>query len=222
MSNNQPTYNANVASITQANIFASEYPVKRKAIKIASGQGSLIAGTLLGIITLGAVTASTIASKGACTPDATTPLLAGAQVGAYKAVCITAATNAGTFEVFDPKGNSLGLHTVGGAAFANQIKFAIADGGVDFVVGDSFTITVAAGSGEYVKSLAASVNGSQYPDSLLTEEIDATSAAVTTIAYETGDFVESFLTLGAGHTIASIREGLRARGIFISAEVKGG
>ena len=218
--NYAPLYADNVATLSTRNVFASAYPCKRLAIVIASGAGALLAGTLLGKKTLGAVTASAIATKGACTPDATTPLLAGAQVGAYKAVCITASANAGTFEVFDPNGNSLGLHTVGGAAFANQIKFAIADGGVDFVVGDTFTITVAAGSGEYVKSLAASVDGSQTPRVILTEDIDATSAAVNTVAYETGDFVESFLILGTGHTIASIREGLRARGIFISAEAK--
>jgi len=216
MSNFQPQYNANVASITPVDRFASDYPVKSLAIKVSTGQGKLTEGTLLGKVTLGAVTASAIATKGALTPDATTPLLAGAQLGAYKAVCITATANAGTFEVFDPKGNSLGLHIVAGTAFANQIKFAIADAAVDFVVGDAFTITVAAGSGEYVKSLAASVDGSQAPLVVLAEDIDATSAAVTTSSFQTGDFISSFLKLGAGHTVASVREGLRARGIFIS------
>lgn len=220
MSNFAPKYNANVASITPVDKFASDYPVKTLTVKVASGQGILKDGTVLGKILLGAVTASTIATKGACTPDATTPLLAGAQLGAYKAVCVTAATNSGTFEVFDPKGNSLGLAVVG-TAFTNQIKFAIADGGVDFVVGDTFTLTVADGSGKYVKSLAASVDGSQYPAVILSEDIDATSADVTTSSWRTGDFISTYLTLGAGHTVASIRAGLEARQIFITEPALG-
>lgn len=88
-------------------------------------------------------TASTIAGKGVLTMDATTPLLTGYQLGVYKAMCIAAASSAGTFAVYDPGGVLLGTHTVGGAAFANEIKFTIADGDTDFAVGDTFTITVA-------------------------------------------------------------------------------
>jgi len=182
---------------------------------ILSGAGSLTAGTLLGKVTLAGVTASSIATKGALTPDATTPRLAGCQLGAYTAVCITAASNAGTFEVFDPKGNSLGTHIVAGAAFANQIKFAIADGGVDFVVGDTFTITVAAGSGKYVKSLAASTDGSQYPAAILSEDTDATSADKTTVIYITGRFNSDAVTFGTGHTLASTKDDLRDKGIIL-------
>ncbi len=88
-------------------------------------------------------TASALSGKGVMTMDATTPLLTGYQLGVYKAMCIAAATNAGTFAVYDPGGVLLGTHTVAGAAFATQIKFAIADGDTDFAVGDTFTITVA-------------------------------------------------------------------------------
>ncbi len=88
-------------------------------------------------------TASTLSGKGALTMDASTPLLTGYQFGVYKAMCIAAASNAGTFAVYDPGGVLLGTHTVAGAAFATQIKFAIADGDTDFAVGDTFTITVA-------------------------------------------------------------------------------
>lgn len=79
---------------------------------------------------------------GALTMDATTPVLSGAVDGVYTVRCITAATDSGTFRVTAPNGTVLGDVAVG-ATFANQVKFAIADGGTDFIVGDGFDITVA-------------------------------------------------------------------------------
>lgn len=66
------------------------------------------------------------------------------QVGDYTVVCIATDTDKGTFAVEDPDGRYLGAYTIGGAAFANQIKFSIADGSADFKAGDAFTITVEA------------------------------------------------------------------------------
>ena len=51
----------------------------------------------------------------------------------------------------------------GAGAFDDDIKFAVADGGTDFIVGDGFDITVAAGSGKYKMALAAAVDGSAVP-----------------------------------------------------------
>lgn len=79
--------------------------------------------------------------NGTNTLDVTTPVLANAQVGVYTIRCVTAAANSGTFEVKDPKGQSLGQYVVG-ATFADQIKFVIADGATDFIVGDGFDVTV--------------------------------------------------------------------------------
>jgi hypothetical protein len=135
----------------------------------------LEAGTVLGQKTVNpAVDATVMAAgagntgNGAATIDAANPTLAGAQLGAYRAVCIAVAANAGVFAVFDPHGIYLGHHTVGGAAFATQIKFAIADGGVDFVAGDFFTITTSAGDGSWVAVNAAAVDGSNVAAAVLT------------------------------------------------------
>lgn len=68
--------------------------------------------------------------------------------GAYKVTCVTAAVNGGVFRVEDPDGKSLGNATVG-AAFNKEIKFTIADGATDFVVGDEFTLTVSADAEDY-------------------------------------------------------------------------
>ena len=78
---------------------------------------------------------------GTMTMDITTPVLVGVQNGNYRAVCVEPGTNAGTFEVFDPEGLLLGKYVVGGAAFANQVKFTISDA-TDFAAGDAFNIAV--------------------------------------------------------------------------------
>lgn len=74
-------------------------------------------------------------------------------------------------------------------------------------------------SGKYVLSASAAADGSQTPDLILAEAVDATSADTTVLAYERGDFNSNALTLGTGHTVASVREGLRAKGITLLTAV---
>ena len=74
-------------------------------------------------------------------------------------------------------------------------------------------------SGKAILSLAAAADGSQTPDLILAEPVDATGGDVPALAYERGDFNSGALTMGAGHTVASIREGLRAKGITLLAAV---
>lgn len=68
--------------------------------------------------------------------------------GVYQVVCIEPATNAGTWEVRDPKGKKVGTATTG-VAFDGEIKFTIADGDPDFAAGDTITVTVAADAVDY-------------------------------------------------------------------------
>lgn len=70
-------------------------------------------------------------------------------------------------------------------------------------------------SGKYVLSLAASSDGSQAPVEVLVHDTDATAGDVETLAYDRGDFNQAAMTFGTGHTPASVRDGLRALGIFI-------
>lgn len=70
-------------------------------------------------------------------------------------------------------------------------------------------------SGKYNLSLSAAADGSQTPDMILAQDCDASGGDKEAIAYETATVVGSALTLGTAHTIASIREGLRAKGIVI-------
>lgn len=70
-------------------------------------------------------------------------------------------------------------------------------------------------SGKYVLSTSAATDGSETPDLILAENADATSADVSALAYARGDFITQALTIGAGHTAASITEGLRTKGIAL-------
>lgn len=72
-----------------------------------------------------------------------------------------------------------------------------------------------ADKGKYKLSASGASDGSQTPDLVLAEPAPAADADVVALAYERGDFAANAITLGAGHTIASVREGLRAKGITI-------
>lgn len=178
-------------------------------------------GTLLGRVTLGDATSAAKAGgntgNGVLTLDAA-PRLDGAQAGVYSVTCTAAAANGGTFTVVAPDGYSLGTVAVG-ATFTNQIKFSIADGSTDFIVGDRFNITVAAGLGGFVQSLSTANDGSQVPEAILAEDTDATTEPVPTIAYTRGDFIADDVIFGAAHTVDSTRAVLRDKGIFLIGQV---
>ena len=199
-------------------------PISTRSITLITGQ-NLTRGTLLGKI-LQAIGVAT--ADGGNTGDGTVTLLvlaAGgpAIIGTYVLTCITAVTNGGIFDLVDPNGKIVAtnitiLAGAGGiiAFSGGGISFTITDGSTDFAADDFFTLTVVAGSLKYNKSLAAAVDGSEIPETILSEDKDATSADKVTLSYEKGGFNEGALTLGAGHTIASVREGLRDKGIFLA------
>ncbi|MBD8548011.1 head decoration protein [Sphingomonas sp. CFBP 8760] len=88
-------------------------------------------------------------------------------------------------------------------------------GGAAYAVGSVLgTITA---NKKATLSVAAATDGSQAPDLVLAYDVDATGGDVEAMAYEKGDLVGEALVLGAGHTLASIREPLRDKGITISA-----
>jgi len=186
----------NTQSQNGSDLFAGDFPRVVKPVTIAAGQ-DLAAGTVLGKITKGAATSVAKTGgntgTGSLTLDSTTPIIANAQAGGYTAKCITAATNGGIFRVTDPKGNVLGDVAVG-STFSDQIKFALADGETDFVVGDGFDITIAAGSGYYKAYDDDNIDGSEKAVALLAEDVDATDGAIPGGAYFAGCFNEDALT----------------------------
>ena len=69
--------------------------------------------------------------------------------------------------------------------------------------------------GKLKLSASASSDGSQNVYGILAEDADASDGDKQVLVYTTGDFNENALTLGAGHTAASIRDPFRALGINI-------
>jgi len=203
------------------NLLAETDGVTTRKVTILSGS-VLVAGSVIGAILAAAsatVTAGAVVSGSNATPGngaigAVTSDL-GAPEGTYKVIITNAATNAGAFEVIKPDGTLDGAGTVA-VAYNGTINFTLADGSTDFAEDDYIPVTVSYASGlKHKLSLAAATDGSQTPNYVLAQDVDASGGDTEAIAYETATVVATALTLGAGHTVASIREGLRRRGIKI-------
>ena len=68
-------------------------------------------------------------------------------------------------------------------------------------------------------SLSAAVDGSQTPQYILAEPCNATAADAECIVFETGEFNSAALILGTAHTLATIEQGLRSKGIYFQTIV---
>lgn len=75
--------------------------------------------------------------------------------------------------------------------------------------------------GKYTLSASAAADGSQTPVAILAEDTNAAAGDKATVAYFRGDFDASAVTLGVGHTVASIKDGLRLRQIELLTTVGG-
>jgi len=201
-------------TLTFDNLIAGHFPIVAKAETLLSGENRA-RGTALGKITIGAasVASSGNTGDGTLTMDVTTPILAGAKPGVYLVTCIAAASGGGTFRVQDPDGLVLGDIAVG-STFANQIKFAIADGDTDFAVGDHFHVTLAAGSGKLKLLNSANVDGSGALYGILAEAVDASGGDKPCSVYLTGEFNEDALVFGGSDTHDTHRTAARALQIF--------
>jgi hypothetical protein len=74
-------------------------------------------------------------------------------------------------------------------------------------------------SGKYLKSLAAAGDGSQVPDAVLLEPVDATAADAEAIVGLAGRYATKGITFGAGHTAASVEDVLRDKNIYLETVV---
>ena len=157
-----------------------ENQYSRDIVTVLAGSGAdrvLTSGMVLGRITKGAATGAAAAGNtGNGTITASPPVGQAAKPGVYRLVCIEPATNAGTFTVEDPDGILIGIATVG-VPFTTHLTFTIADGSTDFVAGDSFTITVAAGSAKVKQIDFSATDGSDQACGLLTEDTTAPNGA---------------------------------------------
>lgn len=94
---------------------------------------------------------------------------------------VVAAANSGIFSVETPEGVFLPNAPVGTGYTSDHINFTLADGSVDFIVGDGFDVTVGAGSGKFTILAPAAVDGSQVAAGILVAAVDASAADVACV-----------------------------------------
>lgn len=188
--------------------------VRSRKITLISGENRARGAVLGKTATAGTIAGAAAAGNTGNGTIGSLTVGAAAKEGRYRAVCIEPATNAGVFALFDPDGVQVGTATVA-VAFTGPVNFTIADGATDFISGDTFNIDVSAVTYKHKLAAAAATDGSAVPDVVLAEATDASAADVVTVAYDRGDFAESALVFGSGHTAATVREALRAKGITL-------
>jgi hypothetical protein len=148
--------------------------VTRAEGTLLSGVGIVTAGTVMGQVTEAgtAVAAALGTNTGNGTFGAIT--VAHPSIPGVYDVEFDDATH---FVVSDPHGVEIGHGTTGAAFAAGGIGFTITAGGTAFVPGDSFTVTVAAGSGKYVVFDPTADDGREIASAILWSGYrDATSA----------------------------------------------
>jgi hypothetical protein len=174
--------------------------------------GVIPSGAVMGIISLGAITAA--AKSGGNTGTGTCTVLSlkdGARAGVYTVRVVRAATHIFDYVVSNPNGQQIGFGTCEGSGgtsvFSGEIQFTLTDAGTDFIVGDGFDITVAAGSGKLKRSVSTAVDGSQYPKYVLVGETDATAGDVIREVVYSTNVREDFLVFTGSETLASNVDG---------------
>lgn len=148
--------------------------LSRETVTVLSGQ-TLKPGHVLGKVTVGSATGAAVGGNTGNGTIGTVSAGDTAKAGVYQVICIEPASNSGTFEVEDPDGVIIGRAVVA-SAFAGAVNFTIADGATDFVAGDRFTVTVAAGSGKYKEYNPANTDGSQVAVALSLDAVNASGS----------------------------------------------
>lgn len=152
----------------------------RDANLFFAANATILSGTILA---RRAVDATVTVTAGANTGDGTVTLAQPSdgpvvpRVGNYVLRCTTAVANGGIFRLEDPDGAivATGLAMTAGAGNATIIeaaglRFTITDAATDFIVGDSFTLAVAA-DGNMVPYSPTGVGGAQVPLAVLTYDV---------------------------------------------------
>jgi hypothetical protein len=189
----------------------------REKVTVLSGQ-NLKAGHVVGKVTKGSATAQADAANTGNGAMGAITVGQDSKPGAYKLTIVEPAANAGAFIVEDPDGVNIGRGTVGVAFNAGGLAFTLADGGTDFVAGDQFTITVAAGSGKVVEHDPAGTDGREVAAGILFDNVDASAADKSGVAIvrdaEVNDSELVYKTGMSAGDKTKARDDLKALGII--------
>lgn len=176
--------NIAITNVDVGNVILTEAEFRDDLLTFA-GASTVVEGTILA---RKAVADAVVAAAGANTGDGTTTLatvVAGAViplVGAYNLEVTTAVTNGGILKLEDPNGalvaSDLIMTAGAGAATVFEVaglQFTVTDAGTDFIVGDKFSLTVAA-DGKLTPFAIAGAGGAQVPKFILTYDVTAAGA----------------------------------------------
>jgi hypothetical protein len=197
----------------------------RENIVIAASQ-TLLAGAILGLISIGALSSTAAAAAGntgAATITAAPAVAVGTPTGVYKLTAVSAGATA-EWLLTSPDGVPLGnVTTAVEATIAGIGPFTIADPGTDPAIGDQFTITVvdaaATGEGQYVKHDPEGTNGSQNVAGILYDSVTTgageTARAVAIV--RDAEVIDARLVYDDHDTTekAAVRTALEAMGVIV-------
>lgn len=199
----------------------------REKIVLFNSTGAAItrrAGSILGLISIGALSAVATAfagntgdgAMGAVTVDV------GAQTGTWKVLITEPGANVGNFIVERPDGVIDGQGDVA-AAYNGGINFTLADGATDFAAGDGFDIVVtdaaATGEGQYVFHDPEGVNGSANVGGILydTVIVPANGTADAVAIVRDAEVIDARLVYDDHDTTekAAVRAALKDMGVIV-------
>jgi len=206
--------------------FEMENSQSRELVMVDAGQ-TLTLGAVIGKITKGTCPATGTNDEGNTGAGACGSVTAGikAKVGTYTLKCILAQAGAGIFSVEDPEGYGLPDAVVGVAYVNDQINFTLSDGSPDFIVGDSFTIAIPAGSGNVKEIDFDAVDGTADAYGFLTADCTAVTAIPAVAIVRESQVIEAKLVWPATSPAPSSAEKaaamaqLAAKGIVTRTEV---
>lgn len=163
-------------------------------VTVVSGQ-TLTRGTVVGRIDRGAgtIAAGTNTGNGTCTGTVTVG--ANAKTGVYTLKCVATGTNTGTFQVTTPTGERLPDAVVGTAYSSGHFSgVTINDGSTDFALADTFTVTIAVGSGKWKAYSSANTDGSEIARGIAAHAVDASGGDEKASIFIAGEFNRAALT----------------------------
>lgn len=207
-------------------LFVSEQgPIRTAAVTVADSQ-TCLRGAAMGKVLYGAVTAVADAGNtgdGTCTALATVLGSIKPIIGDYILTCIEAVTHGGVFKLVDPNGGLVSgalamTAATGGATVleAGGITFTLTDD-TDFIVGDFFTISVAAGSGSVIKLDKTAVDGSADIYGILSEAVTTDGATQVSSVYLEGKFNSGVVTFVTDTAYTDIEADARLKNIYFAA-----
>ena len=127
----------------------------------------------------------------------------------------------GVFKLVDPDGEMVasGLAMAAGAGVVTAFEvagmtFSITDGSTDFVVGDSFTLTFAAGTGYAIALDKDALDGSQLIYGICLDAVTTVASTDTATVAVTGSFNSDNVTFVSGTAYTDVEADARTKGIF--------